>query len=542
MSVQSSVTKAVDFVQSFFVRDRAAECYRLLICADPSELDSFCQNIRKFAEPNFAVQTISTQDLITGTFHGYFDDATKRSTLLILPSAHATLNSCNLAVRLLGALQRCEAQMRAFGFSLVTIFNAPSPELLHNVIRNCIYLTINLIHLPQNNLAFPARNRAYLPLPQEIHQKCIDYILFPLIRPEVLLRFGVQPARGVLLCGPRGSGKKTLLRDLAKEAGATLFIRYPRDFFRSGAGESEESVRTLFRQAKTAARALVVLDDLPALFPRRDHGSEHQVNSLLSQFLYELDDLAQEAVPEVGSSSGSQQGDREGGVGLDMGRASVVVVGLARDPNDVPPQLRAAGRLHTRLDLPPLGPDERASLLARILRDHWETSSTSGAKPSLSFNGGKTVANTTGPASCSACDAQTRTICEQVAREAEGLAVADIVALVHAASRSALARTSPPRQDSSPVPHSGGKPMRHGDDTQVADRSGADAHSQGAVRPPSPSQRGFLDNSSGVVCDAHRASLPAGLTLTLHDFLQALGQPSFRSCAAGCGTATDSEG
>ncbi|CAN0412005.1 unnamed protein product, partial [Scytosiphon promiscuus] len=74
---------------------------------------------------------------------------------------------------------------------------------------------------------------------------------------------------GILLFGPPGCSKTTLVRAAATAAGATFVCLSGADVFSPYLGEAEAAVRQAFRIARNAAPALLFFDELDAIVCKR---------------------------------------------------------------------------------------------------------------------------------------------------------------------------------------------------------------------------------------------------------------------------------
>ncbi|MFQ5909201.1 MAG: CDC48 family AAA ATPase, partial [Thermoplasmata archaeon] len=163
-----------------------------------------------------------------------------------------------------------------------------------------------------------------------------ETIELPLKDPEVFKRMGITPPRGILLYGPPGCGKTLLAKAVANESKANFISIKGPEVMSKWVGESEKAVRQIFKKAKQVAPAIVFLDEIDAIAPRRgvSMGDSGVTERLVNQLLTSIDGLE------------SLEG--------------VVIVGATNRPDIVDPALLRAGRFG-RLVLIPV-PDRDARL------------------------------------------------------------------------------------------------------------------------------------------------------------------------------------
>ncbi|WP_181784918.1 AAA family ATPase, partial [Pseudonocardia pini] len=124
----------------------------------------------------------------------------------------------------------------------------------------------------------------------EVKQALTEAVLWPLRYPDSFARLGVDAPRGVLLYGPPGGGKTFLLRALAGSGQLNVFAVKGAELLDKYVGESERAVRELFRKAADAAPALIFLDEVDALAPRRGGSTDSGVAyRVVAALLTELD-------------------------------------------------------------------------------------------------------------------------------------------------------------------------------------------------------------------------------------------------------------
>jgi cell division protease FtsH len=119
-------------------------------------------------------------------------------------------------------------------------------------------------------------------------QEVVDFLRHPQKYHDI----GARIPRGVLLVGPPGTGKTLMARAVAGEAGAPFFNISASEFVEMFVGVGASRVRDLFEQAKTAAPAIVFIDEMDAVGRRRGAGVgtvNDEREQTLNQLLVEMD-------------------------------------------------------------------------------------------------------------------------------------------------------------------------------------------------------------------------------------------------------------
>merc|ERR1719163_734534 len=167
-----------------------------------------------------------------------------------------------------------------------------------------------------------------------------EMIELPLRHPTLFKTLGVKPPRGGLLYGPPGTGKTLIARAVANETGAFFFLINRPEIMSKMAGESESNLRKAFEEAEKNSPAIIFIDEIDSIAPKRDKTNGEVERRIVSQLLTLMDGLKQ--------------------------RAHVVVIGATNRPNTLDPALRRFGRFDREIDIGV--PDENGRL--EIYRIH----------------------------------------------------------------------------------------------------------------------------------------------------------------------------
>ena len=179
----------------------------------------------------------------------------------------------------------------------------------------------------------------------EVKKVLRETIELPLKDPEVFKRIGITPPRGILLYGPPGCGKTLLAKAVANESQANFISIKGPEVMSKWVGESEKAVRQIFKKAKQVAPAIVFLDEIDAIAPRRGMSSSDSgvTERLVNQLLTSVDGLE------------SLEG--------------VVIVGATNRPDIVDPALLRAGRFGRLVLIPVPDRDARLEIFKVHTRD-----------------------------------------------------------------------------------------------------------------------------------------------------------------------------
>lgn len=115
-----------------------------------------------------------------------------------------------------------------------------------------------------------------------------EMVIYPMKSPEKARALGLNPGGGVLLFGPPGTGKTMLGKAIAGALDAPFYYASGADLRSKWYGESEQRLSQLMNAAKSQSIAVVFLDEIESLLPKRTESSHAADNRVVTQFLSDL--------------------------------------------------------------------------------------------------------------------------------------------------------------------------------------------------------------------------------------------------------------
>merc|ERR1712130_716970 len=152
-----------------------------------------------------------------------------------------------------------------------------------------------------------------------------EMVELPLRHPGLFKSIGIKPPRGILLYGPPGTGKTLIARAVANETGAFFFLINGPEIMSKMAGESESNLRKAFEEAEKNSPAIIFIDELDSIAPKREKTNGEVERRIVSQLLTLMDGLKQ--------------------------RSHVIVMAATNRPNSIDPALRRFGRFDREVDI-----------------------------------------------------------------------------------------------------------------------------------------------------------------------------------------------
>ncbi|MDD1715215.1 MAG: proteasome-activating nucleotidase [Methanoregulaceae archaeon] len=119
-----------------------------------------------------------------------------------------------------------------------------------------------------------------------------EAVEYPLTKPEIYERVGVEPPKGILLFGSPGTGKTLIAKAVAHEARATFIRMSGSELVHKYIGEGAQLVRELFSLAREKAPSIVFIDEIDSVGSTRTNdgtSGSAEVQRTLMQLLAEMD-------------------------------------------------------------------------------------------------------------------------------------------------------------------------------------------------------------------------------------------------------------
>lgn len=164
-----------------------------------------------------------------------------------------------------------------------------------------------------------------------------ELVELPLRHPQLFKSIGIKPPRGILMFGPPGTGKTLMARAVANETGAFFFLINGPEIMSKMAGESESNLRKAFEEAEKNAPAIIFIDEIDSIAPKRDKTNGEVERRVVSQLLTLMDGM--------------------------KARSNVVVIAATNRPNSIDPALRRFGRFDREVDIGIPDPTGRLEIL-----------------------------------------------------------------------------------------------------------------------------------------------------------------------------------
>jgi transitional endoplasmic reticulum ATPase len=164
-----------------------------------------------------------------------------------------------------------------------------------------------------------------------------EIVELPLKHSRIFERLGILAPKGVLLYGPPGTGKTLLARAVAAESRVHFIHLNGPEIMRKFYGESEAKLREVFEEAARQAPAILFIDEIDAVAPKRAEVTGEVEKRVVAQLLSLMDGF--------------------------VARGQVIVIGATNIPEVLDPALRRPGRFDREIEIGVPNNQARAQIL-----------------------------------------------------------------------------------------------------------------------------------------------------------------------------------
>ena len=156
-------------------------------------------------------------------------------------------------------------------------------------------------------------------------KKIREMVELPLKHPEIFEKLGIEAPKGVLLHGPPGTGKTLLAKAVATETNSHFTVINGPEIMSKFYGQSEENLRNIFEEAGKNSPAIIFIDEVDSLAPKREEVKGEVERRVVAQLLSLMDGI--------------------------KSRGKVVVIAATNVPNILDPALRRPGRFDREIEI-----------------------------------------------------------------------------------------------------------------------------------------------------------------------------------------------
>lgn len=199
----------------------------------------------------------------------------------------------------------------------------------------------NMLHEDPGNVSYSAVGG----LSEQIRE-LRESIELPLMNPELFIRVGIKPPKGVLLYGPPGTGKTLLARAIASNIDANFLKVVSSAIVDKYIGESARIIREMFGYARDHQPCIIFMDEIDAIGGRRfseGTSADREIQRTLMELLNQLDGFDQ------------------------LGKVKIIMA--TNRPDVLDPALLRPGRLDRKIEIPL--PNEQGRM--EVLKIHAST-------------------------------------------------------------------------------------------------------------------------------------------------------------------------
>ena len=245
-------------------------------------------------------------------------------------------------------LEKCDlAKMYGVSFILVNAYNCPGNyKDAFIMIHNTTKVIIDKIQCKEHYIQISnSKKMEMIGGLESVLEDLQDLIMFPYKMHDIDARFSIP--RGILLRGPPGTGKTSLVKEVTQRCKAYLITINGPEVTGARSGETEENMNKIFTKALAMGEegpCVLFIDEIESLCPKRWKSGDMQESRATGIMLSFFD--------KIHVSRG------------------LVIIGATNRPSELDPALRRPGRFDKEVDiLPILGMWGNLDLLNNLLLD-----------------------------------------------------------------------------------------------------------------------------------------------------------------------------
>ena len=170
--------------------------------------------------------------------------------------------------------------------------------------------------------------------------KIREVVELPLTFPDLFQKAGIEPPKGILLYGPPGTGKTLIAKAIANETKSKFIQISGPEIMSKYYGESEQQLRDKFEDAEKNAPAIIFIDEIDSIAPKRGETQGETERRIVAQLLTLMDGM--------------------------KSRGKVIVIATTNRPDSIDEALRRGGRFDREIEIGV--PDKEGRL--QILKIH----------------------------------------------------------------------------------------------------------------------------------------------------------------------------
>lgn len=137
----------------------------------------------------------------------------------------------------------------------------------------------------------------------QLKEDITSEVIEPLLNPELIEAYGIEPPNAVLFFGPPGCGKTFFAECLAEEVGFNYVKIGPSDVGSTYVHGGQEKIKKLFEDAKANAPTILFLDEVDAMIPERGNNIGHHYETEVNEWLVQMNNCAKNKIFIIGATN-----------------------------------------------------------------------------------------------------------------------------------------------------------------------------------------------------------------------------------------------